>query len=150
MKEGPTADPNGPYTGTVGIAVSFDGTGSSDPESGVLTYAWDFGDGSSGTGVSPSHTYASDDTFTVTLTVTDDDDASSDAATTTATIEASNVAPTADPNGPYSGTVGRVVSFDGNESRDPHGTIASYARALGETLTVRRPPSSTSHARSDT
>ena len=37
----------------------------------ALTYAWDFGDGSTGSGVSPQHTYAAGGTYTVTLTVTD-------------------------------------------------------------------------------
>ncbi len=39
----------------------------------VVSYAWDFGDGQSGTGDRPTHTYARADTFSVTLTVTDDD-----------------------------------------------------------------------------
>jgi PKD repeat protein len=51
-------------------AVSFDGTGSFDPE-GALVYAWDFGDGRTGQGASVSHTYATAGTYTATLTVTD-------------------------------------------------------------------------------
>ncbi|MEO8140371.1 MAG: PKD domain-containing protein, partial [Gemmatimonadota bacterium] len=39
---------------------------------GIVSYSWNFGDGSpAGTGVSPSHTYATTGTFQVTLTVTD-------------------------------------------------------------------------------
>src|SRR5690606_20495990 len=37
-------------------------------------YAWDFGDGNMGTGVSTSHTYAISGTYTVTLTVSDSTD----------------------------------------------------------------------------
>jgi hypothetical protein len=55
--EPPVADANGPYTGTVGVAVLFDGSGSTDPEGGALTYDWDFGDGGTGTGVNPTHAY---------------------------------------------------------------------------------------------
>jgi PKD repeat protein len=38
----------------------------------VASYAWSFGDGQSGTGVSPSHAYAAGGARSVTLTVTDD------------------------------------------------------------------------------
>ena len=86
----PVADPNGPYTGTVGSPVSFDGSGSVDPDGTIVAYDWDFGDGGSGTGVSPSYSYAAAGTFTVTLTVTDDDGAT-DSAGTTATISVSDV-----------------------------------------------------------
>jgi hypothetical protein len=54
---------------------AFDGSGSSDPEGSTLTYSWEFGDGSSATGVKPSHAYASGDSYQVTLTVTDGDQA---------------------------------------------------------------------------
>lgn len=43
----PNAVATCPATGTVGTAVTFDGTGSSD-DGGISAYAWDFGDGSSG------------------------------------------------------------------------------------------------------
>lgn len=82
----PTADPNGPYTGTTGIAVTFDGSASSDADGSITTYNWNFGDGSTGTGVSPAHTYTSPGTYTVSLTVTDNDGDTSNPATTTASI----------------------------------------------------------------
>ncbi len=55
------------------LGCSFDGTGSSDPDGTIVAWNWDFGDGSTGTGATPNHTYATADTFTVELTVTDDD-----------------------------------------------------------------------------
>ncbi|WNJ16722.1 DUF2341 domain-containing protein [Pontibacter sp. G13] len=63
------------YAPSASLTVNFDGTSSSDPEGAALTYSWNFGDGNSDTGPTPSHTFnaagAIPETFTVTLTVTD-------------------------------------------------------------------------------
>jgi PKD repeat protein len=80
----PTANAGGPYSGVLFAAVSFDGTGSSDPDGDVLTYAWDFGDGVTGAGATTSHTYATRGTYSITLTV--NDGICSTSATTAATI----------------------------------------------------------------
>jgi hypothetical protein len=67
----PTANPSGPYLGAVNTSISLDGSLSSDPESELLTYAWDFGDGGTGTGVTPTHSYTLAGVYTVCLTVND-------------------------------------------------------------------------------
>jgi hypothetical protein len=67
----PFADAGGPYTGIEDEPVTFDGSASNDPEGGSLTYSWDFGDSSTGTGVRPSHVYRYVGTFPVTLIVND-------------------------------------------------------------------------------
>ncbi|MCA9921998.1 MAG: PKD domain-containing protein, partial [Anaerolineales bacterium] len=59
-------------SGVAPLAVNFDGSGSSDSDGAISSYAWDFGDGNSSTAVSPSHTYTTAGTYVVTLTVTDD------------------------------------------------------------------------------
>ena len=128
----PTADPGGPYNASVNSPVSFDGTGSSDPDGSISTYDWDFGDGSTGTGATTSHTYAATGIYTVTLTVTDDG-GETDSQNTTATIT-DPLPPIADPNGPYNGVVGSPVSFDGTGSSDPDGSITAYAWDFGDTV----------------
>lgn len=62
----------GSVTNCNGLTCSFDGTGSSDPDGTVEGYAWDFGDGSTSTQASGTHTFAHSGTFTVSLVVTDD------------------------------------------------------------------------------
>ncbi|MBE0634432.1 PKD domain-containing protein [Candidatus Bipolaricaulota bacterium] len=59
------ADAGGPYSGTVGSSIPFNGSASTGT---ITTYLWSFGDGGSAQGATPSHTYASAGTYTVTLT----------------------------------------------------------------------------------
>ena len=71
-----TAPANQPPTAAFGsscnqLDCSFTST-SSDPDGTITSQQWSFGDGSTGSGASPSHHYASGRTYTVTLTVTDD------------------------------------------------------------------------------
>lgn len=71
-----------PAAGPAPLTVAFSSAGSSDPDGGPVTYAWDFGDGSPGSTVAnPAHTYTSLGAFNVTLTVTDVDGVSSNATT---------------------------------------------------------------------
>ncbi len=91
----PTAAAGPDQTGTVGQAVNFDGSDSSDPENQPLTYHWDFGDGGTSAEVTPQRVYPAARTFTVTLTVSDGSDSTSDTATVT--IENALAAPAAAP-----------------------------------------------------
>ncbi|MBC9227703.1 PKD domain-containing protein [Aeromicrobium sp. zg-636] len=58
-----------------GLSVSVDGSDSSDADGSVESYAWDFGDGASGSGRTASHTYGAAGTYEIRLTVRDDDGA---------------------------------------------------------------------------
>ena len=132
----PVADPGGPYAGEPGQAVTFDGSGSADPNGDSLTYSWDFGDGSTGTGVSPMHTYAAAGNYTVTLTVSDGNLSSNTVATTAEiAVPPANRAPTADPGGPYTGSTGETIRFDGSASSDPDNDALTYLWSFGDGAT---------------
>jgi PKD repeat protein len=81
----PVANAGGPYSSTEGSALAFDATRSTDPSGAGLAYAWDFGDGTAGTGPTPTHVYVDNGTFTVRLTVTNGQNLTS-TATTTASV----------------------------------------------------------------
>jgi hypothetical protein len=55
-----------------GLSCSFEGSGSWDPDGSVVSYAWSFGDGGVGGGVSPTHLYGTGGPVQVTLTAIDD------------------------------------------------------------------------------
>lgn len=71
-----------------GLTCTFDGSASTDPDGSIVGHAWNFGDGTAGTGVTVSHAYATAGSYTATLTVTDND-----AATGAHTRNVSVVAP---------------------------------------------------------
>ena len=82
----PNVAPVGSFTVNCPAATcTVDASASSDtPPGSIASYAWDFGDGTTGTGVSTTHTYASGGAKTITLTVTDDQGATSVPVTRTA------------------------------------------------------------------
>ncbi|MCJ7472022.1 MAG: PKD domain-containing protein [Actinobacteria bacterium] len=85
----PTASPGGPYTATAGREITFDGSGSSDPDGSIVEYIWDFGDGSDYTGSEEiiTHVYDQKGNYTIELTVVDDKGDISVASVTVAITE---------------------------------------------------------------
>ncbi|NAS25162.1 PKD domain-containing protein [Herbidospora sp. NEAU-GS84] len=68
--------PTASFTSTcTNLECSFDASASADADGSIDGYAWDFGDGQTGTGATPTHTYPAAGDYPVTLTVTDNDDA---------------------------------------------------------------------------
>lgn len=106
------------------LTVTFDGTGSTDPENDALTYAWDFnGDGTTdSTEAKPSYTYSSNGQYHAKLTVTDP---SGRTGTAAVLITVGNTAPTVTFTAPPNG----LTFADGQsmpwkvQVTDPDGTV---------------------------
>ncbi len=101
-------------SGNEGASFTFSGS-ATDPGADVLTYSWNFGDGTSATGPSVTHAYGDNGTYTVTLTVTDDDGGS---GSDQLSVTTSNVAPTANAGGPYQAVITVPIQFNGSKT-DP-------------------------------
>ena len=90
VNQAPVINAGGPYSGLEGSAVTFDASATTDANGDAMTFAWSFGDGSSGSGASTSHVYADNGVYAATLTVTDERGATSSAAIT---VTIDNAAP---------------------------------------------------------
>ncbi len=132
-----------PTTGAAPLTVTFNGTGSHDPDPGdVLSYAWDLdGDGAfdDSTAAQPTHTYTSKGDYTASLRVADNHGAT---ATDSVTISVGNTAPTAVIDIPNAGTawkVGDVIKFSGSATDAEDGNLPPSA--LSWELIVQHCPS---------
>ena len=115
------------------LTASLDGSASSDPDGTVASWAWAFGDGTTGTGRTATHAYQAAGTYGVTLTVTDDKGLTATrTASVTVTAPVPNAAPTADFTAAGAGLTG---TFDAAAAKDTDGTIAGYAWAFGDGTT---------------
>src|SRR5256712_257065 len=112
-----------------GVSVTFDASTSFDPDGMIVSYTWEFGDSTGGTGVVATHAYANPGVFSVNLSVIDNQ-ALSSTATHQVTVNARPHA--AFQFAPTTVYVGISVTFDASTSTDPDASIASYAWSFGD------------------
>jgi PKD repeat protein len=130
----PNQAPTAAFTQTgKDLSLSVNASTSSDPEGGVLSYAWTFGDGATATGVTADHAYAAAGSYPVTLTVTDPQGLTATATRTVQVSEPVNLPPTAE----FTHTEnGLTVSVNGGGSSDPENAALSYAWTFGDGATA--------------
>jgi len=116
-----------------GGTVTFDGTGSSDPNGDSLTYEWKLGDGTViGTDAVITYTFNDPGNFMVILTVTDDDPNNPMSNSVSVMIYV-NAPPIADfTYSPENPMIGETVTFDGSSSYDLDGYIVDYEWDFGD------------------
>ena len=108
------------------VEVSFDGSWSYDRERRIISYFWDFGDESTGSGVKTTHTYATLGNYTVTLTVTDDvDQTNSDQLEVRVVNQFPHAEAAVSPQKVKA--IVESVTFDGSASFDPDGEVLTYS-----------------------
>jgi PKD repeat protein len=146
VNQAPTAVANATFDGTKApLTVEFSSAGSVDNDGVIVSYEWDFGDGSAvSNDPNPTHTYLVGGTYAATLTVTDNE-GGTDVKSVTINVAAENVAPTvivsADPT---DGRAPLTVEFSSAGSFDEDGTIVSYVWDFGDGSPVDNSPD-TSH-----
>jgi DNA/RNA endonuclease G (NUC1) len=86
----PIASVSGPASLDEGNAASFSAAASVDPNGSIVSYDWDFGDGTAASGVAVNHVFAQDGVFVVRVTTTDNDGLT---GTASLTVSVANVAP---------------------------------------------------------
>lgn len=120
--------PANPFTGDT---VYFDASESSDSDGTIVSFEWNFGDGSTGSGETTTHQYQSEGTFTVVLYITDDDGNTSSASKNIPVTD--NQAPGASfVYSPANPVTNQDVYFNASGSSDPDGTITAWAWDFGD------------------
>lgn len=138
IDDAPTAQA-GPDQFVTASEVQFDGTASSDPEGGISSYEWDFGDGTTGTGPTPVHAYTKPGVYEAALVVRDESGAPLNLNRDTVRITV-NATPIADAGPALTVAPGEEFILSGGGSVDPDGAIAAYTWTLpgGERRTRER------------
>jgi FOG: PKD repeat len=127
LSTAPLADAGKDMTACAGSVISFDGSGSSSDNSGSVTYTWDFGDGTTATGVKATHAYETGGKHYATLTV----DSGQCKSVSSVRVDV-NSAPIASLEKVGAICVGDRVVFDASGSKDPDGDRLKYTWDFGD------------------
>ena len=130
--EAPVARIAGPSRVAVGAPNRFDGSGSLGATGQIVSWRWDFGDGTVAEGPVVEHTYGTPGAYLARLSIeTDARAAACDVAEVKHQVIA-NAQPVADAGEDLLVGVNQEVLFDGSASRDSDGSIAAWSWDFGD------------------
>ncbi len=125
-----------PTSGLLPLEVAFDASQSTDADGDNLTYTWNFGDGTTATGISTTHTFTVQDNYNVVLTVSDGELTDEAILTISAGVVVVNDPPVADLTTDItSGNIPLTVHFDASSSSDPNSDALTYSWNFGDGTT---------------
>lgn len=124
-----------PNTPGVEETVYFNAAASTDSDGTIVSYEWDFGDGSTGTGQKTEHRYNKAGAYAVVLVVRDNS-GNHGTANQAVTVQAGSDPTASFEYSPANPVVNQDIHFDASASSDPDGTIQSYSWNLGDGSTA--------------
>jgi parallel beta-helix repeat protein len=150
LNQPPTAVAGGPYFTFEGTAVILDGSGSSDPDGNITSYAWDLdndGQYDDATGITTTVTFGDNGSYVIGLLVTDSGGLTDE---DTAVVTVDNVAPIVEAGGDQSSVEGSIVSlppatFSDPGSHDTHTATVDWGDGAVEPAVVNMGTVSASH-----
>jgi PKD repeat protein len=124
-----------PSAGAAPLSVTFDGSGSTDPDGTIATWAWSFGDGTSGSGPVITHVYSAAGFYVATLTVTDNGGASNTTSASINVTPGASSVPTAPTNLAASSSTRARINLTWINTATTNATSITVERCTGSTCT---------------
>ena len=133
INRSPLADAGANVRACTNDRVTFDASGSADPDGGTLRYTWDFGDGTGSELIDPSRVFDTAGYYPVTLTVEDESGLPNSIHSDRIMVRIDQ-APVADAGDDVLACVNSEVQFDGSRSSDIDGVVNRFTWDFGDSI----------------
>jgi PKD repeat protein len=116
---------------SVNEPISFSGAGSKDIDGNIISYEWNFSDGTKKSGINITHAFQKPGIYRVRLSVTDDSNAKNKTATDTLNVIVNNP-PIASAGKDHLSSAGKTIIFDASKSMDKDGKLIEFLWDFGD------------------